>query len=50
MTAGFEGGVVLAEGKSGYPGCGKRTWVGFGVWFYFPLHEVIVIHWRCDVA
>lgn len=45
VSAGLEGGVVLAEDKSGYPGCGKRTWIGFGVWFYFPLHKIILIHW-----
>lgn len=48
MTAGFEGGVMLAEDKSGYPGSGKGTGVGFGAWFYFPLHKVILIHWWCD--
>lgn len=35
------------RGQPGYPGCGKRAWVGFGVWFYSP-HKVIWIHWWCD--
>lgn len=47
MTAAFEGGVVLAEGKSGCFGIGKAC-VGFGVWFYFPLHKVILNRWWCD--
>lgn len=39
---------MLAEGNSGYAGYGERTWAGFGVWFYFHFHKVILIHWCCD--